>query len=122
MNVFLLYLILMADNFQACSALIFFLGCFSVMVAFVLGRMCEDAPDELVQRCESHLKSKLLRIAIIIGVLGITFMPGTKELTAMVVIPKILENEFIQDLPDQLCGITQRNIDKWMGFDEEVEE
>jgi len=70
----------------------------------------EDVPDYI-------LIIKRLKIGAVCSVAGIIisiFTPSSYTIAAMYVIPKIINNEGLQKLPEKMINVLNSKLDKWM--------
>jgi len=78
------------------TLIVLFGGSFMMLVGFDV-----DEWDEIPKICKTYKKYILGCVfTAIFSLLGVIFIPQTKVLVAMYVIPKIIENKNIAQLPD----------------------
>lgn len=96
-----MYWLLMLDNINSLCSVIFSLGCVVIVVSLLCFYVLfEETPWNKILKFYKIIIPIYL-IAIIIG----TFIPSTKQMAAIIVVPKIINNEKIQQLPEQLLNL-----------------
>jgi hypothetical protein len=57
---------------------------------------------------------KLAVVVLIVSLLGFAFIPSTKEAAAIYMIPKIVNNEQVQKLPDNAMKFLNGKFEEWI--------
>ena len=99
---------------DACIPIIIFGVLLSVVsVAITMCTFCDDAPDH-VCRCRwiATAVSLALIATTIAGVLGRIFVPTTKTVAAMYVIPAVANNEKVQTVGNRLYDLAIEWMDE----------
>lgn len=67
----------------------------------------------LIEESRDILKKyiKLSVFAVVLGALLTTFIPSTKELVAIYAIPKVVNNEQVQAIPEKLLELANLKLD-----------
>ena len=131
MTTFMVYLITRADTLKTvCGwgmglAVLFF-------IAFVVGKMVALAEDEKAENHnfkdaykQSALESAMAARAfckaikkymILFGILGLfgCFVPTTKEVAAIYMIPKLAANEDVKQIPANLARLLNNKLEGWI--------
>ena len=98
-----MYWLTRLDDINFVLGLFFILGGVATFLLYLYGAIeYEDAPDrrrQVWQIARRALSSVIL--ALIVG----TFIPTTKEMAAILVIPKIVNNEKVQDAGNKLYDL-----------------
>ena len=98
-----MYWLTRLDDINFVLGLFFILGGVATFLLYLFGAIeYEDAPDrrrQVWQIARRALSSVIL--ALIVG----TFIPTTKEMAAILVIPKIVNNEKVQDAGNKLYDL-----------------
>lgn len=89
--------------------------CGAILTACVFASTLGYIVVDAYSRFGDELKNmkKVWRVSVPVGALVLlisTFIPTTKEAVAMIVVPKILENEKVQKLPDNFLNLAN----EWM--------
>lgn len=82
-------------------AVLFFIWMFSS----IAGSDCGEDDDNNI-RARKCIKPMIwLNIALVLVIVAKVFVPTTKEAAAMVVLPKIVNNEKVQQIPDKVLDL-----------------
>ena len=112
MNHFVIYLITRVDNFIIITGVVFIISIivalFSIACYYI---ECEDDDDEKKKIAFSVIKKMIVVIAI--SAFFIVAVPNSKEIAAIYLIPKIINNENIQKPPDNLLRFLNKKVDEW---------
>ena len=108
--IWIIYLMDMVDDVNlVCTLVITFSIIFSIISCF--GSIVSDY-DETKQ-----MFKKFIKIGVIIlstsSLLGI-FIPSSKTIAAMYLVPKITANEQAQQLPDKILKVFNAKLDSWV--------
>lgn len=68
--------------------------------------------DDIIKGLQKKIKSIFI-IAIIVWILA-ALCPNTKEMAAIYLIPKIANNQHIQQIPDKALNILEKYLDEWI--------
>jgi len=89
MNPSTMYWLMMLDNIRNTFECLLVLSIISTGILIAIG-CCEEI--------KSLFKyAKISAIAACIGVLGITFLPNTKQMAAIIIVPKVVNSEFANE-------------------------
>lgn len=106
-----LYWITRLDNFQN---LLVILGLLALAgIFFPLIALTQDYITEV----EEKISKTVLSISIpvfIVSAIGLVFLPSTKEMCAIKVIPAIMQNEKIEGIGEKALNLTEAWIDELM--------
>lgn len=105
----IIYLISICDDVNVVAgtlmvlSLVTFIGCSLIWI-----RAVDDFSEDQKKFLKKihFLAARALAISVIIGV----FIPDTKQMAAIYVIPKVAENEKVQEIGDGLMGLA----DEWI--------
>jgi hypothetical protein len=64
---------------------------------------------------------KLSTIVLVISMLIFGFIPNTKQAAAIYLIPKLANNERVQQIPDKALTILEKKLDQWISDMSETE-
>lgn len=105
--IFLIYLVSVVDNIIQLTMSSAFLTC--VVGAFCLSfGIVEDEPN-----FRKFGKAMLFKIALPL-VLVALFVPSSKTIAAMWLVPKIAANQTIQGIPDKALKVLDGKLDEWV--------
>lgn len=110
---FLIYLVGMVDN------VIGVLISFSLLIVIYLGIVTvgglTDGYDanELKEYFKKYSTKKMIIILLILMCL-IIFIPNSKTISAMYLIPKIAENKEVKEIPEKALKLLNGKLDKWI--------
>ncbi len=116
MTSWMMYWLMMLDNIRgataaltAVSAIVTFFGvCF-----FAVARISNSEKDKEDNRKILEWLKWPLRTAWLFTItftLGCIFIPTTKQMAAIIVVPKIINNKQVQEIPEKLMGL----CDAWI--------
>jgi hypothetical protein len=77
----------------------------------------ESEPETKVMKTFYKSICKYLRISIsifIVSILGLTFVPSTKDVAVIYVLPKIINNENMKALPNEAVLLLRNKMQEWM--------
>lgn len=114
---FFIYLIYVLDNVTTFLSVVFSFLCIATAASFLklIITPFEDF-DEDSAALWWKWNRRFLKWFIIITIPA-TFIPSSKTVAAMYLIPKIVENKSVQQLPDKALSILNLKLDQWMdGF------
>lgn len=118
MNAWTIYLLLKLDALQAlfgitATTLIVILVILSIVFGVLSSDMHRSVGEELFFQ---YLKSKLFKYWSItfFCLLICTFIPTTKQMCAIYLIPKIANNEQIQNMGDKSLTIIEKKFEEWV--------
>lgn len=86
---------------------------FCVIVSFAIG-WCENEPEAL------EFGKRMIKPAIIISTMFVLFIgaksftPTTKEMVAFIAVPKIINNEDVQEIPPNVAKFMNEKLKSWM--------
>ena len=116
MSHWLVYWVLMLDNIQIAFGLILFFSIIGFIISLVtFGILISDAYDEEDEKPFRSLRRKIIKPLSIIIVLSsfiLIFMPSTEQLAAIYLIPKIVSNQSIKQLPPKLSKLALEYVNK----------
>ena len=117
-----IYWIVMLDNIKNLCKIVTVLGIISTVggIIFICGAFIEGLSASL--RKTSITVAVLAFCIFITGILGRTFIPNTKQMIAIITIPKIINNEQIQDMPDNALKLINKKLKEWAKETEIMEE
>ena len=117
MNSFLLYLILQLDNIFVFFKVIIILCFLSSTISLII-YACEDF-NEKVKHCGKFSK-KTLKIGIIFFIITM-FIPSTQNCIIAYIIPKIINNQQIQNIPNKILKLGEKYLDeKLQGIEKNI--
>lgn len=114
MTGFDIYLFTRLDGiYNMCHALTFFLGiCGGIpTVILLVGAHIEHNEDF------KKIGVKLIKYVLpawIFFVMCVLFIPTTKEYAAIYMIPKIANNEHVQNIPDKAANVLELKLQEWI--------
>lgn len=97
------------------SVLTGIIGCILGLIYVVKG--CDDGFNDKETIVLKPYIIKLVIISCITGCLT-CFIPSTKEIAAIYLIPKIVNNEKCQAMPEKMMQLLNRKLDQW--FEETI--
>ena len=67
---------------------------------------------------KNHVKNFIIAeivwvLIFVFGLLGNTFIPSTKQMIAIITIPKIVNNEQVQEMPDNALKLINKKLREW---------
>jgi hypothetical protein len=77
----------------------------------------ESEPNTKITKTFYKRTCKYLRISIsifILALLGLTFVPSTKDVAVIYVLPKIINNENVKALPNEAVLLLRNKMQEWM--------
>lgn len=101
------YLFTLADAFDVFFGVI---GILALLVAAIIA--FASYIDNSYKNVKGGVKI-LAAIGILFCLLSM-FIPNTKELAAIYLIPKITKNETISDLPSKMTDLLDKKLDEWI--------
>lgn len=116
--VWLIYLIGIVDNLiYVCI----FFSAIGLLIGGVIFFLCNaillSDPDEYDKNMSVFLlkvfKRFILPVVIFCGLIAI-FMPSSRTIAAMYLIPKITENKAMQQIPDKAAILLNKKLDEWI--------
>lgn len=92
--------------FLTALCLILSIGCLAVVWVYrdVVGQSYKDSVKRMYQR-DAKVAMRVFRVTapmVVIFALGLIFLPTTKQMAAIVVIPKVVNNEKVQNIGNEL--------------------
>jgi len=116
MNAFQIYCLLKLD---ALSHLFGVLGTLMLLYAAGVMLFCGiSASENMIDYSEYYNTHAKKTKPVLIGILGSIIlligilMPSTKEMSAIIIVPKIVNNEEIQKIPNKIIGIANEWLDE----------
>lgn len=121
MSHWFVYWILMLDSMCMAVGIIWvltliFTSIFIIAISICISDSCRDEKGGLIK-----IRNKTLKwCAIIFGVTFFisTFLPGTKQMAAIYLLPKIAANKDIQQLPPKLSKLALEYVNKELNLEE----
>jgi len=107
MNAWTIYWILKLDDIQLLFAILG--SCGVAIVVFLLMPILMESNWE---RWRKDWMTAIIIFSFII--LLAVLMPSTKQLATIIVAPKIINNEQIQQMPEKLLELGNKQVDKWI--------
>jgi len=109
MSGWVIYWVLILDEiWETCNSIACLLLLF-VIAGWIYYAFC---PKKFKQKCKRCCF--WITIIFAIAAMGATFIPKTKQAVLIYVIPKIVNNEQIQQIPDKLLEIANKQLDEWI--------
>ena len=109
-----LYWIVMLDNIK---------GLVHTMIVFGSALSIVSAGAFLMFVAMGELKKKQVKnfiiaeivwvLTFVFGLLGNAFIPSTKQMIAIITIPKIVNNEQVQEMPDNALKLINKKLREW---------
>lgn len=115
MSGWLIYLIVLFNNFCFTMGMIALLSLFgSIVVGLVYLCLHTERPvnEDLLSKLGKSFKLFVTGFCLF-GLLS-CFIPNTKELAAIYLIPKISKNENIQQIPDNISELLNTKLEEWI--------
>ena len=109
-----LYWIVILDNIKDLTHTMIVVGTGLLVVCLVvLPLFIEDGKLK-----KNHVKNFLIAemvwgLIVIFGILGNAFIPSTKQMIAIITIPKIVNNEQVQEMPDNALKLINKKLREW---------
>lgn len=118
MSAWTLYLITRLDDISVVISISFFLFLISFVITTVMFLVIkysneEDNNENFMSFYNKVVKKKVLPWLIILS-LFLCFIPSEKETIAIYVIPKIVNNEQIQDISEKTLNVLQYKLNEWI--------
>lgn len=100
-----MYWLLKLDDISFLFGAIFFLGLAVLILVMIFGGLIIDdlrleTPRKTVKKF-FKITISIISISLILG----TFLPTTKQMAAIIVVPKIINNEQIQQMPERIIDL-----------------
>lgn len=105
-----LYWIVMLDNIK--DLMVGLLGSGIVLAIFSIFWWCYVITEKK-KIVAPIIANIIMGMVIIIGAIGVTFIPSTKQAIAIITIPKIVNNEQIQEMPDNALRLINQKLKEW---------
>jgi hypothetical protein len=125
MSTFALYFILILDNIRNMFILLLVLGCIGLVVYTIAYYVnFYQSKEDNDKTCEALLVpvTRSLKIFVsvcIVSTLVLSFLPSTKQMAVIYLVPKIVNNEQVQNIAGTslkiLEGYTQKYLDELAG-------
>ena len=116
----LIYWLMQLDSICKFVDIVAFLGFFALVLLTVIRAVCENAPSyDTGAKAFYKATTKIYKfssIIIPIFILLNVFIPNTKTVAAMILIPPIVNNEQVQQIPDDILTFV-RSVIKEYTFD-----
>lgn len=108
---FLIYLVTICDsvNFGAMSLLI--ISIISIFIYMVIAS--ESFNDNESEFYTKRIKKIVFR-AVIPLIIFISFVPSSKNMAAIILIPKIVNNETVKNIGEKSTDLLQLKLDEWI--------
>lgn len=108
----IIYLISLVDGFRKLTMCLSLLGGIIAIVTWGVGKGNEDFDEEFSKLMVQIFK--FCRIIFFITIPFALFLPSSKTIAAMYLIPKIISNEDVQKVPDKVLTIMNGKLDQWI--------
>ncbi len=115
----MIYSITFLDKFLEMVEIVIVIGVIGGCVGSVVYTLLKATTDDydtgekkVIEMIDLNFK-KFLTI-FIVAVLFYVFIPNSKTVSAMYLIPKITDNEQIQEMPEKLLKVMNGHLDKWI--------
>jgi hypothetical protein len=106
---FQMYWLTRLDGFIGLITFLLVMG----IVGLIAGLMwLGDFPNGYTIHKKSLCLIKPSIIVILFGALGLTFVPDTKSMVAILIIPKLVNNQKVQEIPDKLLTLAEEWMDE----------
>ncbi len=107
----LIYLLGLVDRLGTFCSVVGTFSLIGYIVAFIVYWTAWDDPDVI-----SHAKKarNFFSFPAIICLLIAIFIPSSKTIAAMYLIPKIANNEIVQQIPDKAMNALNLKLDAWI--------
>jgi len=113
MNAWQVYWFLMLDSVSTASGLIAVVVGLVLSFSVIFYFICKFDGDEDVVRITEQINKILIPIFAITFLLSI-FLPTTKQMATIYILPKIANNEQVQQIPDKLLELGNKQLDEWI--------
>ena len=109
-----LYWIVMLDNIKDLTHTMIVVGAGLLVISFLALPLFIE--EEKLKK--NHVKNFLIAemvwgLIVIFGILGNAFIPSTKQMIAIITIPKIVNNEQVQEMPDNALKLINKKLREW---------
>lgn len=104
LTAFQMYWLLMLDNISN------FFGVVTIVIIFGIALLVLFGPVIVMNVENPPSWNQIKKISIVVGIIisffgaGVMFIPSTKQMAAIIVVPKIVNNEKVQQLPEELLN------------------
>ena len=89
--------------------LLLVLGCMIILVPFAMD-ICFDDDTKKYRKSLFYISTLFAIVSI-----GGSFIPSTKEVAAIYLLPKIVNNEKVQKLPENFTNLLNAKMEQWIG-------
>jgi len=110
-----IYWVTRLDNIKIALGFITILPCVLAAIWFMVALMVYTFPDYDSQKQEAkeHIRKALpTLIVFFVFAIGNIFIPSTKEMCAIKIIPRIVNNEQVQELPNKIVELANEWIEE----------
>ena len=109
----IIYLFGVLDNLQYVLIPIFVLSAIVILICALYSTSFELGLDESERKAISKTRSLFTKVLCAALLLAI-FVPDSKTVAAMYLIPKISENKQLNQIPDKVLNILNKKLDDWV--------
>lgn len=110
MNAWQMYLLTRADSFNGFFTVASILSAICLGIFFIFGGMCVSEKD--MTKETYHFYLKIIVSVLLFSVPFSLFIPTSKEIAAIFVVPKIVNNAKVQEIPDKLLTLATEWMDE----------
>jgi magnesium-transporting ATPase (P-type) len=97
-----MYWLLMLDNISLMTSFVTIVGGVALLVTAIGFLVIQESIDPFKKLKKFWLTS--ITVVAVCALLG-TFIPTTKQMAAIIVVPKIVNNEQVQQMPDKVLNL-----------------
>lgn len=110
---FLIYLLSVVDNLLDASNILIALSIVAIVVS--MGLTCGGKVNEEEWAIDGAKRIRRISIPVlIVAFLVAVFVPSSKTLAAMYLVPKIVNNEKVQDITGKAANVFELKLDEWI--------
>lgn len=114
MSGWLIYFITRMEYIQGMLGVMVCAGIASSLMALIFWVCSVDNGDKDIENLARHLFFKRILPALFISAILFCLIPGTKDMAAIYLIPKIVNNEQIQKIPDNTLNLLNSKLEAWI--------
>ena len=110
-----MYWLLMLDNIKDLMGIIVFIFAFVCIIGAVFWFMAEATPND--DDSEIYIRAAQTPLCLawaiwILAILSLVFLPTTRQMAAIIVVPKIINNKDVQKIPENILKLANGWIDE----------
>ena len=110
----LIYLMEVVDGIKVVSGIVAGISiCGLIIMLIAYGSECVSYGDKEDRKTYARLARSLAIPAALFATVSV-FTPSSKTMAAMYLMPRVVENEQVQQLPDKVLKVMNGRLDKWI--------